>query len=214
MAAAMLRALHRALEDGCGYRKQPRLAQRISSLADTAARTSVPDTVVVNLLEEAGEYVRETAKRTGILVIVDELGKFLEFAAIHPDRQDIYFLQALAEAASRSGKAPLFVVGLLHQGFNAYADQLSQAAQREWEKVAGRFEELLFNQPLGQTASLIADALNVRIERLPGNAGRVIESEMSTAIDLGWYGADAPAGLCWTTQLAYIPFIPPSSQCW
>jgi hypothetical protein len=191
IAAALLRALQRALDDACGYRK-PRLVQRISSLADTASRTSVPDTAVVKLLEEASEYVRESDKRTGILVIVDELGKFLEFTAIHPDRQDIYFLQALAEAASRSGKAPLFVVGLLHQGFNAYADQLSQAAQREWEKVAGRFEELLFNQPLEQTASLIADALNVRVERLPGNAGRVIESEMGTAVDLGWYGADAP----------------------
>ncbi len=191
IAVVLLRALHRAIEDACGHRKQPRLAQRISSLADTASRISVPDAAVIKLLEEASEYVREAGKRTGILVIVDELGKFLEFAAIHPDRQDIYFLQALAEAASRSGKAPLFIVGLLHQGFNAYADQLSQAAQREWEKVAGRFEELLFNQPLEQTASLIADALNVRVERLPGNAGRVIESEMGTAFDLGWYGADA-----------------------
>ena len=43
---------------------------------------------------------------------------------------------------------PVFTLGLLHQGFNAYADMLSQSAQKEWEKVAGRFEEILFDQPL------------------------------------------------------------------
>lgn len=192
IAAALLRTLQRAVKGTCDHPKRSRFTQRISALADTASRTSVPDAAIVSLLEEAGEYVRASGTWTGILIIVDELGKFLEFAAIHPDHQDVYFLQALAEAASRSGKTPLFVVGLLHQGFSAYADQLSQTSQREWEKVAGRFEELLFNQPLEQTVSLVADALNVRVERLPGNSARILESEMGTAVDLGWYGADAP----------------------
>ena len=43
---------------------------------------------------------------------------------MYPDRQDIYLLQQLAEAASRSDDIPFFVLGLLHQGFNAYADRL------------------------------------------------------------------------------------------
>ena len=52
-------------------------------------------------------------------------------------------------------------IGLLHQGFNAYAHQLSQSAQKEWEKVAGRFEEVLFDQPLEQVTHLISAALNL-----------------------------------------------------
>jgi hypothetical protein len=47
------------------------------------------------------------------------------------------------------------VVCLLHQGFNAYAEQLAHATQREWEKIAGRFEEILFQQPLDQVALLV-----------------------------------------------------------
>jgi hypothetical protein len=37
--------------------------------------------------------------------------------------------------AARSGREPLVVVCLLHQGFNAYAEQLAPTSQREWEKI-------------------------------------------------------------------------------
>jgi hypothetical protein len=207
IAAALLRALQRALENASG-RSKPRVLQRIASLAETASRTSVSEAAVLKLLYEAGEYVRATGRWTGILIVVDELGKFLEFAAVYPERQDVYFLQALAEAASRSGKAPLFFVGLLHQGFNAYADHLSQAAQREWEKVAGRFEELLFKQPLEQTASLVADALNIRMDRLPARTARLIEAAMASAVDLGWYGVDAPKRSLLTLASRLYPIHP------
>ena len=40
-------------------------------------------------------------------------------------------------------------------------------AQREWEKVAGRFEEILFDQPLEQITHLIGAALNVAEEHVP-----------------------------------------------
>jgi hypothetical protein len=191
LVASLLRSLKDALESTCGRGRTPRILGRLNSLANVASRTTVPDAAVIAAINEAGEYVTGSGKGTGILIILDELGKFLEFAAAHPDQQDIYFLQSLAEAASRSGDAPLFVVGLLHQGFHAYADQLSQAAQREWEKVAGRFEELLFNQPLDQTATLIVEALNVQHSRLPSAYHRHAEAEMAAAIDLGWYGAGA-----------------------
>jgi hypothetical protein len=103
--------------------------------------------------------------------------QFLEFAALHPDRQDILILQQLAELSCRSGQQPIITVGLLHQGFHAYTDQLSQSSQREWEKVAGRFEELLFDQPLDQITHLIANALNLR----PSSTPR------------GWVGARNPS---------------------
>lgn len=111
--------------------------------------------------------MRSSGKADGLVIILDEMGKFLEFAALHPDRQDIYLLQMLAEAASRSGDTPIFVVGLLHQGFHAYAEQLALTTQKEWDKVAGRYEEILFNQPLEQTTALVANALNIRREKLP-----------------------------------------------
>ena len=182
-------ALARSLEEQCRRGKPPKV---ISRLRTPAAKRSGPQdgSEEISLLEEAGRYLRHSGKADGIVIILDELGKFLEFAALHPDRQDIYLLQMLAETASRSGDTPIFVVGLLHQGFHAYAEQLTLATQKEWDKVAGRFEEILFNQPLEQTASLVANALNIRRIKLPRGATGRLEEEMSKAVGLGWYGVD------------------------
>ena len=78
----------------------------------------------------------------GICVIIDELGKFLEFAANHPRQSDVFVLQELAEGAARSGKYPFMVLGMLHQNPEAYAQRLSRAQQSEWTKVAQRFRQV------------------------------------------------------------------------
>ena len=57
----------------------------------------------------------------GILLVLDELGKNLEFAAQHPESDDIFLLQRLAEEAARSGDQPFIIVVMLHQGVAAYA---------------------------------------------------------------------------------------------
>jgi hypothetical protein len=188
LAVALLRSLKSALLRVNDERKAPKLLDRITILLEGNA-TPVPEDTVIELLGDAKTYLRDTGKATGLFIIVDELGKFLEFAAYHPEQQDVYLLQKLAEAAARSGKTPLFVVGILHQGFSAYADLLSQSVQREWEKVAGRFEELLFNQPLEQVVILVADALNIRSARLPKTLPILIQKDMKSALTLGWYGA-------------------------
>ena len=193
IAVAVLRAVRRALEDLCVRGKKPEVLTHIQALAD--ADGPPDDAAVVRAVERANAFVCQTERGTGLLLILDELGKFLEYAALHPERQDVYFLQALAEAAARSGRQTLLVVGLLHQGFNAYAEQLTQAAQKEWEKVAGRFDEVLFNQPLDQLTGLVADALRVQTDRLPRTIAAHAKRDMTTAVGLGWYGVAARADL-------------------
>ena len=94
----------------------------------------IGDEDIVEGLIQFGAFIKSESKGAGILLIVDELGKFLEFAAMYPERQDIYLLQQLAEAASRSGDTPFFVLGLLHQGFSAYADHLDGASKTRMGK--------------------------------------------------------------------------------
>lgn len=182
-------ALARALENVCHRGKRPRLLMQLREFVGPKAGTQ-DGTKEIRLLEEAGRYLRDSGKADGIVVILDEMGKFLEFAALHPDRQDIYLLQMLAETAARSGDTPIFVVGLLHQGFHAYAEQLSLSMQKEWDKVAGRFEEILFNQPLEQAAYLIANALNIQRNKLPRGTIGSLSEKMGRVIDLGWYGVN------------------------
>ena len=78
----------------------------------------------------------------GLVIFIDEMGKFLEAAA--NDGSDIYLFQELAERASRSGKR-LIVVGILHQAFEEYAHRLSREMRDEWSKIQGRFVDLAVN---------------------------------------------------------------------
>ncbi|MBI4524601.1 MAG: hypothetical protein HY695_12405 [Deltaproteobacteria bacterium] len=159
---------------------------------EKALRTSRPsDQEILQLIQQANAKIVQSGKGDGTLLILDEVGKFLEFAALNPEEQDVYFLQKLAEMAARSGKRPLMVVCLLHQGFNAYAEQLADATQREWEKIAGRFEEILFQQPLDQVALLVSSALNADVSKIPSNLKQEAELSLATATELGWYGTSS-----------------------
>lgn len=196
VSVALLKALGRALLSGPHGEESTELAGRIDKALAKTKRENI-DEDALELLQAFHSFIRRRADKTGILIILDELGKFLEFAALYPDRHDVYFLQRLAEVAARSSDTPIFVVGLLHQGFHAYAAPLPRSSQREWEKVAGRFEELLFDQPLEQIADLVAGALNTRIESLPQHVIQEAEQSMERAFALGWYGAGAGLeGLC------------------
>ena len=76
------------------------MIDRLRAAADDE-RDGRADAAVAGLMGEAAAYVRTSGRGAGLLVVIDELGKFLEFAAMNPERQDIYFLQCLAEAAAR-----------------------------------------------------------------------------------------------------------------
>lgn len=95
------------------------------------------------------------------LLVIDELGKFLEYAAQHPDGTDIYLLQLLAEAAARMVSHPLVVITVLHQAADQYGNYLMQSQRQELAKVQGRFEEISFQQPTEQMLRLIAAAVDL-----------------------------------------------------
>lgn len=189
LSCSIVRSLYQTVKAQRRSGPTPAILVRLESLNEAASRGSVPDQLVLEALSAVVDYVRATDKASGVLLILDELGKSLEFAALYPGRQDILLLQQIAEIASGSGTSPIVVVGLLHQGFSAYSESLSQPAQREWEKVAGRYDEILFHQPLEQIAHLVAESLQVQTTRLSAQLVERTQSEMDATVDLGWFGA-------------------------
>ena len=187
LGKSILEALQRSLRSI--YKKEGRnvALTKLQKLLEGGAEP--PEGEIVNGILEANNQVIADSKAQGLLLIIDELGKFLEFAALQPHSRDVFLLQSLAEAASRSQNEPLFLVCLLHQGFNAYAEQLNQSAQREWEKVAGRFEEIVFSQPAEQVANLIASALNIQVDKIPQERIAAMRRSMQKTIELGWFGS-------------------------
>ena len=92
----------------------------------------------------------------GLVLFIDEMGKFLEAAA--KDGSDIYVLQQLAEAASRSD-GRFLLVGVLHQAFEEYALRLSHEMRDEWAKIQGRFIDLIVNTAGEEQIDLISRAI-------------------------------------------------------
>jgi len=187
----LLRALNEALVVHIDGRRALLSRKKIADALQCPEK--LDGTRVIQWVTAAARELHEHDLFRGLLIILDEMGKFLEFAALHPERQDVFFLQQLGEASARSGDSCLFTLGLLHQGFGAYAAELSDAGQREWEKVAGRFEELIFSQPLSQIAALVAAALELNLDApvLRDWKGKAQE-DMMRAVDLGLFGAAAP----------------------
>jgi hypothetical protein len=171
-------------------RLQPRgrVAKQMEQLRNRAASISVDRDAgqLLELLEDTNAYL-ESRGSSGILLVLDELGKFLEYASLHPERDDVYALQRLAEAAARSGDRPLIVIGLLHQSFNAYSEPLPTTSRLEWEKVAGRFEEIAFDQPLAHVAALAAGALNVNHHLLPAAVADSASTVAHAAEAVKWH---------------------------
>jgi len=99
------------------------------------------------------------ASKTGILLIIDELGKNLEFSAQNQSLDDLYLLQQIAELPSDKDCRNVFVFGLLHQSFIDYAHGLASAHRNEWAKIQGRFEDIPFIESSDKMIRLIGNAI-------------------------------------------------------
>lgn len=122
-------------------------------LTGKAPKTWSEQHTLEHLQNLAAQYPRAGG---GLLVFIDEMGKFLE-AAAH-DGTDIYFFQQLAELASRSNKR-LIVVGILHQAFEEYAHRLAREMRDEWAKIQGRFVDLAVNISGDEQIDLLGRAI-------------------------------------------------------
>lgn len=139
-------------------------AIRSSKLATGPEKKNWTDKSVLDTIDEIAQGNPRTYG--GLLVFIDEMGKFLEGAA--NNNTDLFLFQELAERASRSGNR-LIVVGILHQAFEEYAHRLSREARDEWSKIQGRFVDLAINADRDEQIDLISRAIECDIR--PQNAG-------------------------------------------
>lgn len=162
--------------------------------------------VISDLVDEAERHP------SGVLVVIDELGKLLEATAI--EGGDIGFFQELAESASRcTGK--LVVVGILHQAFDAYATRLGREARDEWAKVQGRYIDIPLVAGADEVVELVGRAItHVSVPDL--TPARRIASRIADAIKARRPGS--PEGLadsllaCWPLHPVTAALLGPISR--
>ena len=125
----------------------------------------------------------------GIFLILDELGKNLEYAMMEPQSSDAYTLQRLAEVSSRTDGKPLVMLAILHMGISTYTGELDTTARKEWDKIAARFEEILFHHPFEQVVQLFAAAVRLDQSQLPHHLRGEAMETMGWAVENGFYGS-------------------------
>ena len=104
-------------------------------------------------------YNKSASKNMGLLLVIDEFGKFLEYAANNDPEKELYTIQKLAEFVNDSDKNSILIT-TLHQNVEAYGNKLNNKQKNEWAKVKGRLKEIAFNEPVEQLLYLAAQKLD------------------------------------------------------
>ena len=136
----------------------------IKELRNAQAAGSGGASQIIALLTQLQESVSHAGGR-GVLIVIDELGKFLEYEARHRGATDIFLLQALAEHSVSKGAVPLVLVVLLHQAIELYAQSLGEQLKNEWKKVQGRFETIPFLESTEQTLRVVKAAIALNLPK-------------------------------------------------
>lgn len=122
-----------------------------------------------DVMNELGRYYDKVhSSHKGLLIAIDEFGKFLEYASQHGPEKELYLIQKIAEFANDNRRNTLFIT-TLHQGFDVYRASLDEKTRNEWDKVKGRLKELTFNEPVEQLLHLAAQVLNGKPTRIARN---------------------------------------------
>lgn len=110
-------------------------------------------------LVDALQLAVEQAGAGGLLIVIDELGKFLEHEA-RQGGEGVFLLQEIAERAFCGRRANLMLFVLLHQGFDLYARGMGEKLKNDWAKVQGRFQSVSFVETSEQTLRVVAAAFS------------------------------------------------------
>lgn len=115
--------------------------------------------LAVDLLDRlARDTMAADGRRT--LLLVDEMGRYVEHTAANPRSEDPSVFQQLAERAGGRSGPPLAVIGVLHHRLAEYVAAMGGVVEAEWTRSADRYEEIAFGDSLEQTLHLLAGALD------------------------------------------------------
>ena len=107
-------------------------------------------------LKEIKSTISINSKSDGVLFLLDEMGKALDFQS--RANKDLHLFQSLADIAQQA-KNPVMLIGFLHQSFSDYAKNKDVKSQKEWAKVQGRYRDLSFNPSIDESLVLVGDSI-------------------------------------------------------
>lgn len=210
--------IYRAFDaKGTGWTVLPVAGKRIS-VRDQLIATIEKRTGTVLSKKKNADVIAELvalaeSNKQGLLLIIDELGKCLENAAID-STEDIYFFQQLAEAASRTN-GNFVVVGILHQPFEAYATALGRQTRDDWAKIQGRYIDIPLVAATDEVIELIGQSIT-RAENIDVSDARqacaVIANNIKTRRPAAPKNLAESLLACWPLHPAITSLLGPISR--
>ena len=110
-----------------------------------------------SIIKSINKFISSDKDSGGLFLIIDEMGKLLEYSVSSDG--DVYLFQLLAEAATRSNGQFVFV-GILHQTFQEYSSNAIKRIRDEWGKVQGRFVDISLNLNSSEQIELISATIS------------------------------------------------------
>ena len=160
--------------------KRGRKPSILEEVRQARKRRRLTDSQLLGLVESLQAAVERNGAG-GLLVVIDELGKFLEYEA-RRGGGGVFLLQQLAERAYRGTSANLLLFVLLHQGFDLYARGMGERLKNDWAKVQGRFESISFVEAPEQTLRVVAAAFSNSLSETQRESVRKSAARMAKAL--------------------------------
>jgi hypothetical protein len=188
-----------------GVAKEIHKALRVARGLPPDARKSAAASLISDLCSAAREDNRD-----GTLLIIDELGKFLEASALGYG-DDIYFFQELAEAARMDGR--VVIVGILHQSFGQYATRLGVDTREDWAKIQGRYSDVPLVAAGDEMVGLIARAIQARAHPTWAlDAARTVAEAIRLRRPSVGSDIEESLAACWPLHPAMAALLGPASK--
>ena len=96
---------------------------------------------------------------TGLLILIDELGKVIEYASEKYLDSDIHALQDLSEYVNKQNNTRLVVA--LHKSFKDYVQNTTHLSFTEWDKIQGRFDNIIFQDDFYELMHIFEESITV-----------------------------------------------------
>lgn len=114
---------------------------------------------------------------TGVIILIDELGKIIEYASEKYVDSDIHALQDLAEFVNKQNNYRLVVA--LHKSFKDYVQNTTHLSFTEWDKIQGRFENIVFQDDFYELMHIFEEAITVE----PNESIKNVQEKVVTLFD-------------------------------
>ena len=96
---------------------------------------------------------------SGIVIIYDEFGRFLDGLIGKPMDQEVQLLQELAEFCNRTSDPIIHFIAITHKVMTQYAQGLNDEVRIEWQRIEGRFKTLSLSVDTIISYHLLEEAL-------------------------------------------------------